>query len=281
MELFICDAKLVKFPSGMMEVNVFYSPPVVEEITRTINPSVVEFQLYHNFLMIELEDYFPEAPNCETRGYFENFQLSFNDLSLLWIILGLGFLTGFFAFLINFLYSKWTRNRGRHYYEGPRGRKNKDITKNAKNTLLILSGLSFMAWRMIITPFYFAFYKKTKRNVELKYGETKLKIIRSRLVKKTARKKFALNIKAIFLTVWANLKGLKKDRILKNLIAKKRMNKTTGHFRLRGFYAEALREIASWNMVFLGIFKSHFKARLSFTKKGQGISSVSVISFSV
>lgn len=114
MEVFIFDAKLVEYPYDTMDAHVFYSSVIPREIMKAINPNVVDFQQERNIMTGDFSSYYQETPNCETRGYFEEFQLSLKNLGLLWVILGFGIIVAFFVKIFNWLSFRYMTKKGLH-----------------------------------------------------------------------------------------------------------------------------------------------------------------------
>lgn len=280
-KVFFCDYQLVEFPYSYDSMSIAYSQALPFDIIRAINPHVIDLQMYYDFA---LEDavalFYSEMETCESRGYFSNFQLSFLDLCFLWAILSIGIILALFVYIGQGIYSNWITNSGEFLFLGPRSLKNRELSRNIQNSLLIKSGLSFMVFKIIATPLYYHFYTKIKEKARAKFTEERLSKIRSKIVKEKAKKKFKTSLQVILLTVLTVKRKNKKvsaQKIVDKMIKKKKnKTKTMGHKRLRLFYFHAIKEVFSQTLVSLGVLKKPIKSRSFFKPNGEGLNIFSV-----
>lgn len=279
MEVLMCDYHLVDFPYKYDYYHVSYSASLDREIVRRINPSIVDQSQYYDWAMaIDYKDY-SSVEYCPARPSFADFQLSFKDLSLLWAILICGYVLGLVVFLYKFISRKISKSKGRHDFDGLRALKDKEVSRNVQAFFLLYSGISFMTFRLVFTPLFFFFYKKIRERTQQNFKVEKLKEIRGKIIRSIARRKFKFVAFSTFLSLLSLKKkhrGISNENCIKKMKKKKADTRTKGHKYLRSFYTEITKEIFSYNLVSLGIFKSPYNSKLKFQTKGQGLNFRSV-----
>lgn len=285
MVLYMCDLKMVHEFQESSTASSYYSvfsEYMPYKAERSISIAALEAQMYFHFLELEnfdLYDEYNEGLMCSTRSYFDDFQLSYADMWTLWLILAFGLTLAVFLKLFAKISSYFWKQKGNYLHTGIRSLPNREVAKNVGNCFLIYSGISFMTMKHLYSPIILSKINRIRHECMLRLGETRLKNIRTNVLRQSSKLKFKSFVK----TSLALLKKFSEANKKLNLVnavkkLKKKLNTagTNKHQNLKPFYSEILKDVLSKTLETLGIFKTPYPSRLTFKMSGEGYNISSV-----